>query len=192
MQYVFNTPPPPLLNYHSSSTGYFPVRQAVQCPTLLLDLLPEPISWSFCCWEATPSCTADSRPSTVRYCTLAAPAQGARRGGGGCGRLRRSRTVTAPRRFPMGQGALTDVFGQVLELGLVGDELLLGWDVDAHVAGEPDRRGGHPDVDLTGGGTGDDHGSEYTMSDNYIHVMHIKHTHRMTGRPKAQCQMSPS
>lgn len=60
-------------SYHSSSTGYFPVRQAVQWPTLLLDLLLELIILSF--WmEVIPSWTADTRPSTDRYLTLSAPA----------------------------------------------------------------------------------------------------------------------
>uniref|UniRef100_A0A3B3DF75 Uncharacterized protein n=1 Tax=Oryzias melastigma TaxID=30732 RepID=A0A3B3DF75_ORYME len=56
-----------------SSTGYFPVRQAVQWPTL--DFL-EPM-WS--CMAATPSWTAVTSPSTVRYSTLSAPAQQQRR-----------------------------------------------------------------------------------------------------------------
>lgn len=60
-------------SYHSSSTGYFPVRQAVQWPTLLLDLLLELITLSFR-MELTPSWTADTRPSTDRYSTLSAPA----------------------------------------------------------------------------------------------------------------------
>ena len=59
--------------YHSSSTGYFPVRQAVQWPTLLESLLVEQIISPFSCSEATPPWTADSRPSTVRYFTLSAP-----------------------------------------------------------------------------------------------------------------------
>lgn len=43
---------------------------------------------------------------------------------------------------------LTNVSSNVLKLGLVGDELLLGWNIDAHVAGVPDGRRSHPDVDL--------------------------------------------
>ncbi len=61
-------------SYQSSSTGYLPVRQAVQWPTLLLDLLLELITLSFW-WEVIPCWTADTKPSTVRYCTLSAPTQ---------------------------------------------------------------------------------------------------------------------
>ena len=50
------------ISYQSSSTGYFPVRQAVQWPTLLLELLE-----LILCMEAIPSWTADTRPSTDRY-----------------------------------------------------------------------------------------------------------------------------
>lgn len=58
-------------SYHSSSTGYFPVRQAVQWPLRLLVVL-ELMTLSFRI-EPIPSCTADTRPSTVRYWTLSAP-----------------------------------------------------------------------------------------------------------------------
>lgn len=52
--------------YHSSSTGYFPVRQAVQWPTLTPELFMELILSSF--WrDAIPFWTADTSPSTVRY-----------------------------------------------------------------------------------------------------------------------------
>lgn len=43
----------------------------------------------------------------------------------------------------------TNITSNVLKLRLVGNELLLGWDVDAHVAREPDWWRSHPDVDLS-------------------------------------------
>ncbi|KAG9331886.1 hypothetical protein JZ751_016624 [Albula glossodonta] len=66
--------------HHSSSTGYFPVRQAVQCPTGHLGLrwlLRAGGSVSILSSFSTvgiPPCTADTNPSTERYCTLEAPA----------------------------------------------------------------------------------------------------------------------
>lgn len=43
----------------------------------------------------------------------------------------------------------TNITSNVLKLRLVGNELLLGWDVDAHVAREPDWWRSHPDMDLS-------------------------------------------
>lgn len=51
---------------------------------------------------------------------------------------RTARTVTV----------LTDVSSNVIKLGLVGNELLFGWNVDAHVTGKSDGRGGDPDMHL--------------------------------------------
>lgn len=45
--------------------------------------------------------------------------------------------------------ALTNVSSNVLKLWLVGDELLLGWNIDAHVAREPDWWRSHSDMDLS-------------------------------------------
>lgn len=44
---------------------------------------------------------------------------------------------------------LTNVSSNVLKLWLVGDELLLGGNIDAHVARVSDRWRGNPDVDLS-------------------------------------------
>lgn len=44
---------------------------------------------------------------------------------------------------------LTDVSSNVLKLGLVGNELLFGWDVDAHVTGKSDWWRGNPDMHLS-------------------------------------------
>ena len=44
---------------------------------------------------------------------------------------------------------LTNVSSNVLKLGPVGNELLLGWNVDAHVAREPDWWRGHSDMNLS-------------------------------------------
>lgn len=128
--------------YHSSSTGYFPVRQAVQWPTLFWDAL---ITLSPCV-EETPSWTADTRPSIVRYLTLSAPARQ---------RPTREDDAVNTGGSSYGGAVLTDVTGYVLKLWPVGDELLFGWNVDAHVTGESDWWRGHPDVHLPNRGLKD-------------------------------------
>ena len=44
---------------------------------------------------------------------------------------------------------LTDITSNVLKLWLVSNELLLCWNIDAHVARKPDGWRRHPDMDLS-------------------------------------------
>lgn len=78
------------ISYQSSSTGYFPVRQAVQWPFFSKHSRPFPFSWiiiscfpTFCFLNVIPSCTDETSPSTDRYTTLFAPIGGKREKGKG-------------------------------------------------------------------------------------------------------------
>ena len=71
-------------SYHSNSTGYFPVRQAVQWSFFSKHCRPFPFSWTAMscfftlCFFNVPSCTDETSPSTDRYTTLFAPKGGKR------------------------------------------------------------------------------------------------------------------
>lgn len=76
--FILKNPDP--TSYHSNSTGYFPVRQAVQWPFFSKHSRPFPFSWiiiscfsTFCFLNFIPSCTDETSPPTDRYITLFAP-----------------------------------------------------------------------------------------------------------------------
>lgn len=92
--------------------------------------------------EPIPSCTADTRPSTLRYRTLSAPVMMTQVLDEMCKTDKMKETDVAE---------LTNVSSNVTELWLVGYELFFGRYVNAHVTGESYRWRGNSDMDLLEG-----------------------------------------